>query len=399
MERFICNISVILPALILCGCITEFEAKDIDEVDGLLVVEGIITDDESVITLSRSKGLSYEDNIYDLSPYGVTDAKVYIECDDGTQWGAVTQNLPPDLKSGGQYVVKTGKLNPARQYRLKIYHEAHEYCSEYLYPVITSDIDSVFWTKSGTGYPVKIHVAAHAPDTMVHYYRWSYREEWEIKTIYPPGDLGECGVCKSFYEPEDIFCPNCGAELPRTPYYCWKTAHNREILLGSTEKTVLGRVAAPLAEMRPTDSKMYVLYRMDVYQNAIRKQAFDYFTNIKKNARQAGSLFTQIPSELKGNIACTTDPARTVIGYMDVSSAARMRLWISRLDDAYEWDIYFCKSYSLWNAPLGYVYLPWIGFVHESCTDCRYGGATKYRPADWPDADTFNRNKNEKIDL
>jgi len=338
------QLSVILTCLILCGCISEFETKDIDEMAGILVVEGIITDDESVITLSRSKGLSYEDNILDISPYRVTGAKVYIECDDGTQWSAP---VPPDSKSDGQYTIKTGKLNPERQYRLKIEIEAHEYHSEFACPMLTPGIDSVFWTKRGNGQPVNIFVTTHASDSMTHYYRWSYREEWEIRPRYGMGGEGKCPECGTYIlDRRDIACPQCGTELPGLPYFCWNTAVNREMLLGSSEKTTLGRVAEKLAEMQPTDVKLEIMYRVDVRQNAIRKRAYDYFTNIKKNARQTGEIFAQIPSEMKGNITCITDPARPVIGYMDVSSAAQKRLWISRLDNAFERDIKYCQPFS-----------------------------------------------------
>ena len=385
MKRFL-----MIYCLILCGCITEFEPKGMEEIEGILVVEGFITDDESVITLSRSKGLSFEDNIFDLSPYHVTGAKVYIECNDGMQWGATSQN-------DGQYTIVTGKLNPERQYRLKIELEAHEYQSEFASPMVTPEIDSVFWTKRESGQPVNIHVATHAPDNMVQYYRWSYREEWEIRPRYQTEDLhkGKCPECGTYLDRRDVVCPNCGFELRRFPYYCWKTAVSREMLLGSTEKTVLGQVAEKLTEITPTDIKLEILYRIDVRQHAIRKRAYDYFTNVKKNAQETGSLFAHIPAELQGNITCTTDPARSAIGYMDVASSAQKRLYISYLDDAYERDISYCQPFSYQSLSLqsgGYDKIPWAewvgvpdGYVQKHCVDCTYEGATKYKPADWPD--------------
>ena len=306
MKRFFCSISVILICFILCGCITEFEAKDVNEMEGILVVEGIITDDESVITLSRSKGLSYEDNIFDLSPYHVTDAKVYIECDDGTQWGAL---VPPDFKSGGQYAIKTGKLNPERQYRLKIELEEHEYHSEFDYPMVTPEIDSVFWTKKDKGLPVNIHVATHTPDNAVHYFRWSYRENWVTRARVP---------------------------MFGYPSFCSKNYHSKGLSLGTNDKKVSDQIIEILTEISPVNDRLSVLYRIDVTQNEISKRAYDYFTNIKKNARQAGSIFAHVPSELRGNILCVTDPVRPVIGYMDVTSATQGRLYIYSSEEIFE---------------------------------------------------------------
>jgi len=375
----------LLLCLLLCGCITEYEAKDLENITDILVVDGIITDNESVITLSRSKSLTYEDNPLDRSPYYVTDANVYIERDDGMQWSAAGQN-------SGQYTIETEKLNPERQYRLKIEFEANEYCSEFAYPMETPEIDSVFWSKRGTEQPVSIYVATHAPENEVLYYRWWYREEWEMRANYISEDTGSCPECMAFVDLKDIFCPNCGFELTRYPYYCWHSTFNSEILPGSSEKTVSGRVAEKLTEMPSADNKLAILYRIDVRQNVISKRAYDYYANVKKNAQQTGGLFAHVPMEMKGNISCVTDPLRKTIGYVDVSSSSIKRRYISRKDGVYERPPRLCEemsSYQLYlqfgNIPPSYIFVANHGYVHALCVDCTYGGGTKYRPADWPD--------------
>lgn len=270
--------------IILCGCITEFEPEDIDEIEGILVVEGFITDDESVITLSRSKGLSYKNDPKDaISPYRITDATVYIECDDGTQWGVVSQN-------SGEYTIETGKLNPARQYRLKIEFEDHEYASEFACPMVSPEIDSIFWMKQGQH--VKIYVATHSPDSTVQYYRWTFQEDWEYTSflhMYPGYN--------PFY-PEGF------------PFFCWVNENNKGLLLSSSEKTDFGKITSQINEILPWDNRLSVLYRIEVKQNVLRKRAFDYFENAKKNAERTGNLFAHVPAEIRGNISCITDPVR-----------------------------------------------------------------------------------------
>ena len=380
------SFSIILLCLILCGCITEYTPKEMVEMVDILVVEGIITDGTSMITLSRSKELSYEDDLWNLSPYHVTDAKVWIECDNGQQWASTTPS------GGGQYAITTGALQPGQQYRLKIEHEAHAYVSEYAAPLQTPDIDSVFWTKYGTGQLVHIHVATHASDDAAQYYRWTYQEVWEIRPYYYEEDKGECSRCRSFVDQRDIFCPNCGFELTRQPYYCWNTAMSREMLIGSAEKTVMGRVAEQLVEITPTDLKLKILYRIDVQQNVIRKRTYYYYNNLKKNVSQTGGLFAHTPAELKGNIRCTTDPSRPVIGYVEVSFTATKRLWIARRDDAYERDPRYCTPIYIntWLGgivPAGYVPIGGGQYVNGDCYTCLTGGATKYKPDDWPEED------------
>ena len=352
--------------LLLCGCITEFEAKHTEEISDVLVVEGIISDDESVIILSRSAGLNHDDT-QDMSAYSVPDATVYVECDDGTQWEATFHpdwDLGFGKGNGSRYTVETGKLNPERQYRMKIEMEAHEYCSEFAGPMITPEIDSVFWTKKAKEQPVNINVATHAADSMVRYYRWLYREDWETR-----------------------------AKIPTSGYLssCSKHNNSREILLGTTEKTAFGRLTYILAAIPPSDDRFEFLYRMDVTQIAISKRAFDYYTNIKKNAQQTGGIFAHIPSEIKGNITCITDSNRPVIGYMDVSSATRARLYIYRSEGVYE-TYTDCPIYPLptireyfGTIPYNYVFTQY-GYAERRCVDCQVDGGRPIGelPDDWP---------------
>jgi len=374
--------------LILCGCITEYEPTGVEELADILVVEGIITDDETTITLSRSLSLSGESGYSSSSPLYVDNAEVYVECDDGTQFladlFAISRN--------GKYTIKTGKLNPERKYRLKIEIEEMdynsgdcqldvwggitcptktcEYSSDFAYPIITPEIDSIFWTKRGRGQPVNIHVATHSPNFEVLYYRWSYKEDWEVNSTY---------------------------YLVNYPFYCWGSGGSRELLLGSAEKTVFGRVMDRLIEMSPSDRKLSVLYRIDVKQNVISKRAYDYFANIKKNAELSGSIFAPVPSELRGNITCTTDQDRPVIGYVDISTTTQKLRYI-RSWEVYErprsdCDLVPRDSLLKWyngEIPDHYVVYPEPPpsapvetYVPIQCVDCSYY-ATARKPDDWP---------------
>jgi hypothetical protein len=114
------RVEVGLLCFILCSCVTDFEPNGINELADILVVEGIITDDETIITLSRSENLLSENF---LNTDYVNDARVYVVCDNGTQfqaddwWGIESR--------GGKYTIKTGKLDLKRKYRLMI--EIEEY--------------------------------------------------------------------------------------------------------------------------------------------------------------------------------------------------------------------------------------------------------------------------------
>ena len=372
--------------LVFCGCITKYEATDIEAAADILVVEGIITDDESTITLSQSINLM-EEGYY--TPIYIDNANVSVECDDGTQWQAEPYTPPPYSSSwsrNGQYTIKTGQLNSDRKYRLKIeineidYNSSnrivgpgfpiyttktYEYFSDFSYPIQTPEIDSVFWTKRGKGQPVNIHIATHSSDNQVMHYRWSYKEDWEINSDY--------NLLHSGY-----------------PYYCWNSYISKDLLLGSAEKTVFGQVTDKFFETSPSDRRFSVLYRIDVKQNAISKRAYDYLANIKKNAENIGSIFAPVPSELRGNITCTTDPSRPVIGYIDISSTTQTTRYISKSDNLYESDSN-CRIISEeilsemfdGRIPDYYVKISEGYYIEVKCVNCTFYGTT-LKPDDWP---------------
>jgi len=351
----------------------------LDEIADILVVEGIITDDESYITLSRSVNLSDGENNWTSKQY-VNNATVYVECDDGAKinghfdWSS----------SAGRYVINTGTLKPERQYCLKIEVEEREwgssmaptktfqYSSDFSYPIQTPEIDSIFWTKRGKGQPVMIYVATHDPVGTIQYYRWSYKEDWEYHADVYHADY---------------------------PFYCWDKDNNRELLLGSAERTVFGKVTEKVTEISPWSKKISAMYRIDISQNVISKRAYDYFANIKKNAQQTGSIFAPIPSELRGNITCITDPGKPVIGYIDVSSTTKKRRYIPYNEGAYEsmynWDCEIFDASTLMEMYMGEIPTDYVEFtppyptgqpptyILYKCVACTYYSGTEQKPVDW----------------
>jgi len=373
------SIMLFLICLVLCGCITEYEPTGIAEVEGILVVDGIITDDETYVTLTRSVKLN-EPGKGNASSNFVDNAGVYVECDDGTQ-------IAGEYQADGQYLIKTGKLNLERQYRLKIVieeldnsktpppPETYEYHSDFLYPIATSGIDSVFWMKKNVGEPVTIHVATKVSedydDNIVLYYLWSYQEDWEIKP----------------------FLPHWGY-----PSVCWNKVNSSDLLLGSAANTVSGSTIENITEIEPSNRKLSEMYRITVKQNAISKRAYEYFSNIKKNSQQTGSIFSPIPLELAGNITFATNPDIPVIGYVEVSTTTQKHRYISRGDNVYEPPYWTCQplpaaeigelnEFLIPPTPPGWTLyqaafpgMPAL-YVKNECVECD-GAAQK--PDDWP---------------
>jgi len=380
MKRFILIIAGCV-ILILNSCITEYTAKGLNEQENILVVEGLISEGQFSITLSKSVRLT---NVNPGKIVYVNHARVVVQCDNGTQIQA-DNNDPSFETTNGQYTFHIEKLNFDCRYRLQIILEEDgnqtlEYCSEYKYPIETPEIEKVFFTKAGYREPVIIHVTTRSSDDAVLYFQWSYTEDWEIHA-----DLMS-------FEPFVY------------PYYCWGKTESRDLLIGSAQRTVEGRLTDRITEIRSTDRKLKVLYRIRVKQHALSKQAYEYFSNIKKNVRETGDIFSPIPSEISGNITCITDPDRPVIGYVEVSTASRNELYLNWYDNVYEYSQSFlnCEGSAYRSTLVDFIitdsgekFVPYawaysdtgervVAYMNIRCVDCTLYNDSTNRPDDWP---------------
>ncbi|HEY4196083.1 MAG TPA: DUF4249 family protein, partial [Mucilaginibacter sp.] len=61
---------------------------------------------------------------------------------------------------------------------------------------------------------------------------------------------------------------------------------------------------------------------------ALTADAFNFYTNLKKNTEQLGSIFDAQPSEISGNIHAVNNPTEPVIGYISAGNIASKRIFI-----------------------------------------------------------------------
>ncbi len=350
----------------MCGCITEYEAKEINETVDILIIEGTITNDTTYVMLSKAVPLVNEinDMIY------IDNATLYVECNDGTQ------SINSIAEGQGKYLIKTGKLNDNCQYRLKIFIDEKEYQSEYLSPLITPEIDSISWVKEGKGKPVYICVSARDSRNQSPYYLWSYKEDWEFKTRLRASAFRDNGIIII-------------ATSQNNHYYCWQSDKSHTLLLGETSKLNDNVISEKrLIEMEPTDDKLSELYHISVTQNLIRKEAYDYYANLQKNIEQTGSLFSPIPSEMRGNITCVANPEMHVVGYIEVSTTSRNKRFIWKSEGIYEEPYSPCikqiDAAVVANTIYMYSSIGEHSYAPRECVDCTVKG-TKKRPDFWPD--------------
>lgn len=356
----------ILPAFCLWNaCIDQYTPTGIEEISSMLVVDGKISGDSTLITLSRSVGLTQ--NISDIT--WIDNAIVRVEREDGVSFGETV------YRGDGVYFIPVESLQKGKKYRLYIKTGSEEYVSEYLEPLFTPEVEEITWDKENS--IVSFYVSTKDPEAQSDYYQWSYRDTWEFNVDFFADAAFEFAT-EGNVIPMNLFSEN-------NRYYCWNHGLSNTLILGSSDKlkeNVISR--QKIAEFDAKSERFMTMYYLRVTQSQIRKSTYEYYYNLQKNVEDVGSIFTPIPSELHGNIVNVANPGEVVIGYVDVSSAVHFSKYFPLSEGIYETSFQTCQD--------SFVQEPGYGLLEANtprrfaplrCVDCRTRG-TKQKPADWP---------------
>jgi hypothetical protein len=84
----------------------------------------------------------------------------------------------------------------------------------------------------------------------------------------------------------------------------------------------------PVAFIPSTAEGLENRYSVLVKQYALTADAYNYYTQLKKNTEQLGGVFDPQPSQLTGNFHCITNPGEPVLGYITAGAVAQTRIYI-----------------------------------------------------------------------
>jgi hypothetical protein len=321
----------LLLALMALSCKDSYDLPVNIPATGYLVVDGTINSGQGATFINLSKTVRLVDS---FNIRYVTNAIVTVEGEDNSKF-TLTH------KSNGQYINNQLTLNKAIKYRLRIRSDNKDYLSSYL-PVKQSPlIDSINWEKTDKG--VDIYVDAKGNSNTPGYYRWDYDEDWEFTSAYAPTIRYNTTPLAEF-----IFRDQ-SADLSK--YVCYQSARSTTIEILSTAKLSRDTAHYRITTIPLASWKLSVMYSILVRQYSLSKEGFEYLSRMKKNTEQTGSIFDAQPSELKGNITCSTNPAEPVIGFMEISEMYSKRIFIKNSQVAPWGYTQGCTLVSLKNHP------------------------------------------------
>lgn len=362
---------ITLLAVLLSSCISEFQPDPVAGYAGILVVDGTITDSVATVRLSQSYGIG--ENYTDNTP--VTDAFISIE----TQGGARRNNVQQSLR--GIYSISTGTLHPDSLYRLHISWNNEEYVSEYLKPIVSSQLERISYRKDGSGKNLIIDVSSANDKSGSRFYRWTYQDTWEFTAeLYAQGMRDPTADTIIIFDERD--------GKPNPMFYCWQRGQSTSLILENTLQLNENKIQNKQILSIPVGSKkISQLYYIEIKQYSIRKETYDYFTNLQKNIDEMGSIFAPIPSEMNGNIRGIRKE-RPAIGFIDVCIPSTRQLFITSSEAGYEAPGKKCDVIERSMPGYGIYLLDPSGsptyYAPNRCIDCQLEGGSKNKPDFWP---------------
>jgi hypothetical protein len=344
-------IGVLSPiGLTIYACQRPYNPKPVKNNTRILVVEGVIdpSSDSTIFKLSHTVKINSNTA---LAPE--LDAGVSVEDDQN--------GIYPIPETGsGSYAFPGLKLDITRKYRLRIKtSDGLEYLSDLVPVKVTPPIDSVGFNILKDS--LQVYVNTHDATDKTRYYRWSFDETW-LFHAFAPSDYFSNGV--------KLIERNVDQEI----YFCYASNFSPTIVLGTTDRLAHDVIyQSPLTLIKGSSEKIEREYSVLVRQYAITQEALTYWGNLRRNSDQVGGVFGVQPSEITGNIHCTTNPATPAIGYVSASTVTSKRIFIGNSELPRAWQPVYPYACNIDSIPISHVQLDLINLPASEYTLTYFG--------------------------
>jgi hypothetical protein len=297
--------------LFFAGCIEPYPSPISDAQVGFLVVDGYLDgmDGGANVVLERAAPLaSTEPSPSELGAIvSVEDSEGNFYTLDEAEPGVYRQPNLPVLSSRG--------------YRLHIKTtDEKEYVSDFISAKSVPPIDSITWAVSDDRNVIEISVTTHDDDAQTRYYQWSFEETFQYQSAY-----------MAYYKivnGEAVVVPG---GIPT--YECWRTTPSQEIIIASSQNLIQDIIyKQPVTSLVKGSQKLSDRYSILIKQRSLSRKAYDYWYNLQQTTENLGGLYDPQPGQVTGNLTCTNEPNKTVLGYFDVVSSTEKRIFIDHND-------------------------------------------------------------------
>jgi hypothetical protein len=367
------------------GCIEPFE-PEIEESNAVMVIDGRITDNQGIQTISVSTSSPYSNpqfnpvtgcvvRVEDEAGHGIT----FVENDEGIY----QSDLEPDFLTVG----KAYKL-------LVVTPEDKVYESTYDSLLACAPIDHLSYELEVQGtsdpdinyYGIRFYADTKGSEEDSRNYLWTFEETWEYIAYYNLQYIWDGSALQDY--------------TPQLHGYkiCYLTELLENYQVGSSSMMGSNEIRhQPLHFVSNLTPRLQEQYSMLVAQHSLSYGAFLYWDKMRAQSVDAGGLFETQPSRTTGNISNVIDPEEKVLGYFFVSQVQEKRITVN---EDFEFPIvgFDCPldtANSLDDFGMNYPYIMWslsimgrgppYAYSHRECHDCTYRGGVTTKPDYWDD--------------
>jgi hypothetical protein len=306
-------------SLLLLSCVEEFVPENTPIENQLLVVDALVTDEvkKQQVRLWKTANIGPKEE-----PVPETGAQVVIVENDSNTF--VLNEIAPGVYES----VRAWGVQSRQTYRLQITRSnGRSYLSDNVTAPPPSNIERVQAVagKDDQGEPgMAILVSSNDPSQNSKFYRYEYTEAYKI--IAPEWSAFEFDVINREYPTYEV-----GFKL---------NENNRETCYGSGRSTnILQFSTSALAEDRVVDYPLRFIpqssytighrYTIEVSQYVQTPDAYTFSEQLKEQEGGQSLLSTVQPGFLQGNVRSETDKNERVVGYFDVRTLERQRIWVN----------------------------------------------------------------------
>ncbi len=302
--KYISYLFLIILILTSTSCVEQFK-PEFSDYESLLVVEGMITNENTDYEIKVSRSMDFYSN-EDNPEFGVK-VEVIDDLNNTYSFHEVDPGVYSSELSG-----LLGEIG--RKYKLLLTtKDGNNYESNFEELKQTPEIDSLYWRliksnnqdKYGNS-GIYIYIDSHDPTNNTRYYRWEWNETWEVRSPFK----------KTGY-----------------PSNCYKSASSKTIQVGSSDHLATDVIQKfPLFFISNGSNKLFYKYSVLVKQFSLTKEAYVYWARMKETRENVGTLFDPVPSKVIGNIKNINNPAEPVLGYFHATSIKEKRIIVDRYD-------------------------------------------------------------------
>jgi hypothetical protein len=328
--------------VVLYGCESYYEPK-IDEYPDVLVVEGMLTDQNDYALIKLTRSVSFNKSSYYRAD---RNAVVSIESESGISY-------PTSQIGAGLYQTKEKVLTQIGEgYYLKIATlSGEEYRSNIEKMVSPTPIDSIYLTDSTyqditysyygdpivndyRGITFSVIPKEPSESSVGFLYKWNALVNYDVSTLYYPPDDKEFSSNLSYY---------CWKQMYSNLIYVYDYVHDgyiNELPMADLHSLSLYSLSPLPIDSSRFDGTILKVNTSSFYyhlrQYTISKEGSKFWRSVKNQSEASGKLFDPVEEQVVGNIKCVSDSNKIAFGFFNIASFSDKVIGIELIFDGHK---------------------------------------------------------------